>query len=744
MKPIPLFELQALLDRLGISLAAGTLAQARAHALRQLEQRIEPDGSTLNQLRQTLAEAGLQDIQTILLPWQRLDPRCLPALLWFQGDWWLAERLQPGQITLSHHGLASRQCTEEMLYGASVLWLRNPAGHAAGRANDTPANPALRLILRELLRGRGWLAHVAAATLLVNVLAVAGAIFAMQVYDHVVPEPAYATLATLSAVMLLAVALDWLLRTLRARILDSRTAGADQRLSQQVYEHLLHLRLDLQPHSAGTLAAQIGALDSVRQFFSSSIVFGLIDLPLALLFLGLVALIGGPVGWVYASVLPIALLLGMYTRLRLRRLAHRQMQRSHERQGLLVDSIRGAEAIRASHAGRRFAQDWQELSGAIADCTVQQKAWLHFSATTMASLGTLVHVAALAVGVAQIEAGQLSIGGMIACTILGARVIGAISQSMHHLAQWQQVSAALHAVNRLLCLDTERPAGQTMARPEHAPGTLAVEQLRFAFAQSPLQLLNLPQLQFKAGERVLLLGPAGGGKSTLLKVLAGLYRPSEGQVRLGDADLRDIEPQLVSARIGYLPQTVPLFKGTLRSNLALAGTASDASLHETSRALGLDRVVAVSPQGMDMEIGDGGEGLSGGQRQLVGLARVFMARPRIWLLDEPTAALDSEAEARVWQLLKRQLRPEDILIVATHRPAAAMQLATRVIMMQHGEISYDGSPEQMASAFVARASQAANSADGPDHAAAANTAFPIRARRPRRLQPVPLRSSASI
>lgn len=717
MKPVSLPELQALLGKLHISANPAELAQAHSRNLK-----VQPQAHPLEQLRQLLSDAGLKDIQAAILPWRRLDPRRLPALLWFEDEWWLAERLAPGQIALSRDGAVARECTEDALHEAAVLWLRAPARRRSDDAAQDHGNPALYMVWRELLRSRGWIPRVVVATLLVNLLAIPSSIFAMQVYDRVVPTMAYATLATLTVGMLLMVGLDWLLKTLRAHILDSVASGMDQRLSQQVYEHLLRVQLDLQPRSLGTLAAQVSALDSVRQFFSSSIIFGLVDLPFALLFIGLIALIGGHIGWVYAGMLPVALLIGLYTRLRLRRLTRQQMTRSNERQGLLIDSIRGAETIRASHAGWRFAQDWQALSQSISGYSIQQKALAHFSATTTASLSTLAYVAAIVVGVWQVEAGHLTMGGMIACSILGGRVIAPIAQGVQYLVQWQQVSESLQMVNRLLELSPERRPQQTLLLPERLPETLTVEQLRFAFSGSPLQLLNLPRLEFKSGERVLLLGPVGGGKSTLLKVLAGLYRPSEGRVRLGDADLWEIDPQLVSAQIGYLPQNVQLFKGTLRSNLALSGAVSDSAMLQTVRALGLDQIAAGSPQGMDLEISEGGEGLSGGQRQLVGLARVLMARPRIWLLDEPTASLDGDAEAHVWQQLQQQLRPEDILIVSTHRPMAAMALATRVIVLQQGEVSRDGRPDQVMPALMSRAGGLPQASAGPAHAHATSSA----------------------
>jgi ATP-binding cassette subfamily C protein LapB len=301
----------------------------------------------------------------------------------------------------------------------------------------------------------------------------------------------------------------------------------------------------------------------------------------------------------------------------------------------------------------------------------------------------------MVVGVWQIEAGLLTMGGLIACSILGGRVIAPIAQGVQYLSQWQNVRQSLQMVNQVLNLDLERRADQHLLLPEHPPESVELEKVRFAYPESPVQQVNIAKLVFRAGERVLLLGPVGGGKSTFLKVMAGLYRPNEGRVRLGDADLWEIDPQVVANQIGYLPQSVHLFKGSLRSNLALSGTAGDSRLLKVTRDLGVDAIAGSSPLGMDLPISEGGEGLSGGQRQLVALARVVIAKPRIWMLDEPTASLDAESEAKVWQVLEDNVAPEDILIVATHRPMQALKLATRVVVMQQGEVVKDGKPESV-------------------------------------------------
>jgi len=567
--------------------------------------------------------------------------------------------------------------------------------HEQVTQNVFSGNLAGRLVWLELFRERGWLWQLAVATCLINLFAVSTSLFAMQVYDRVVPTLAYTTLTTLAAGMAIVVALDWTLKIVRARILDSLASAVDERISQRVFEHLLQLRLDAQPRSLGTLAAQISSLETVRHFFTATVIFALVDLPFALMFLAFIMMIGGAVAWVYVLLLPAAIVLGLMAQWRLKGLARDQLSRSNERQGLLVDSIRGAESIRANNAANRFAGEWRELTQSINRYRIAQRAFSNLSSVTTSSLSVSAYVSGVVVGVAQIEAGLLTMGGLVACTILGGRVIAPVAQSVHHLVQWQHVKQALLMVHGVLALAPQRRREQQLIAPATPPDSLALEDVRFAYQSSQVNQLNVDQLRVSAGERVLLLGPVGSGKSTLLKVLAGLYQPQEGRVRLGLADLWAIDPELVSATIGYLPQSVQLFRGTLRSNLSLAGAVSDDRLLEICAQLGIDALSADSALGMDLPISEGGEGLSGGQRQLVALARVFVNQPRIWLFDEPTSSMDREMEQRVWQALEEALQPDDIVVVSTHRPMLAAQLVNRVLIMQHGRIVQDGSPETL-------------------------------------------------
>jgi len=687
---LPVSVLKLLLDRLNITVQLGALTKACTEADSAFTgtaptQRL---GFVFNQLQ-------LKGIQSALLRWRRFAQLRLPAMLYFNQQWQLVERAQDGLLTLTNSEGVKAEYNEFQLESGTVLWLRTATQQEEPSLFGLKDNTAARLVMSEVFRKRRWVFEVAIATLVVNILAVTTSLFAMQVYDRVVPTLAYATLWTLVTGMGIVIVLDWLLKGMRARTLDSVSCAVDKAVSQKVFDHVMHLQLDTRPRSLGTLAAQVGGLDSVRQFFTSGIIFALIDMPFAIIFVLFIWFIGGPIAFVYIALVPLALALGWVTQRRLRNLMKHQMMRSNERQGMLVDAVQGTESIRSNNASWRFSEEWKEITSTITRYNIQQKAISSLATVSTGSLSNAAYVCAIVVGVYQVAAGDLTMGAMIACSILGGRVIAPVAQSVQHLSGWQSVVQALQMVSQVLNLNKERELGKHLLMPDQPPSSIALESVHFSYPESPVKQLDVGSLSFSAGERVVLLGSVGSGKSTLLKVLAGLYRPSAGRVRLGDADLWEVEPAIVADQVAYLPQSVHLFKGSLRSNLTLSGAVGDSHLLSISKELGIDRIAADSPQGMDLPISEGGEGLSGGQRQLLGLGRLLLSQPKIWLLDEPTASLDNESEAQVLSAISKHVKDDDILLISTHRPALAAKLANRVLIMQRGAVVLDGKPEKV-------------------------------------------------
>lgn len=647
----------------------------------------------IDQLSRILMAVDRRNARGAMLRWERFDYRHLPVLVWHEQAWHLAETSDDDKIRLTGEDDVIMDVTAEELGDALVLWIQ-VMGKRASERFMTLKSHSVRLLLIEILRSKRWLVDVMAATVVVNILTIAASLFSMQVYDRVVPSFAYATLWALVAGMVIVTVLDWMLKIIRARILDNVAKDVDIRVSQKLFEHLMRLRLDTRPRSVGTMAAQVNGLESVRAFFSASIIFALTDLPFAIFFIAVIGLVGGAIGWVYLVLLLLAMIMGGLSQIRLRELSRMEIQRSHERHGLLVDTIQGAETIQSGGAEWRFAGLWKEITASIASYSLKSRLITAVTQTTAGTLGTVAYVSAIVVGVMEIEAGQLTMGGLIASTILGGRVLAPVAQGVQTLMQWQHVREAIQMVDSLLDMEQKRSPSQELLVPDLLLNQLQLDGIRFSYPNAPVLRLNIPRLALQEGERVVILGMNGSGKSTLLKVVAGLYRPSGGQVRLGGADLWELDPQILNEKIGYLPQDIHLFKGTLRSSMVVAGGISDAKVLEVASLLGVDRIAADNPRGMDMEISEGGQGLSGGQKQLVGLSRIFLAAPSVWLLDEPTASLDDESELRVIEAFKKKVQPSDIVVMTTHRPRL-ISLANRLIVMRGGEIVADGPPAEI-------------------------------------------------
>lgn len=667
-------------------LLAGTLQQFSVHTL---------DDAT-EQLRYILHDLNITGFKGLSVNWPRFDQRALPVLVHFRDDWFIASRDTNDNVVFIDKNDKAFQFSDEQLKEANVIWLRPMSSqsfeHTSGKGEHSIT--ALRLVRDKLLAGKKWLVEIMIATVVINLLAVMTSLYAMQVYDRVVPSFAYATLWTLSAGMLIIIVIDWTLKFLRNSILDKFTKIIDIDISQYVYEHLLKVRRDKMPSGIGTVSAQVSALESVRGFMSSGIVFGIIDMPFALMFIGFIGLIGGKVAYVYLLALVIAVIFGAVTQYKLQKLQQNEIIRSTERQGYLVESIQAGDTIQNLGANWRFASQWKALSEDIGHYSFLNKRITGIVTTSTASLGTLTYISAIVVGVSQIEAGLLTMGGLIACSILGSRVIAPISQGVQLLTQWQNTKESLSMVTRLLELPL---IGENIGKTQvlqKAPESISLKDVSFAYGEEPVARINITQLQLKAGDRIVLLGTIGSGKSTLLKLLAGLYQPKQGTISLGAANLAYIAPEEISKYVHYLPQDVNLFKGTLRSNIQLSNASSEEQLDKVSEALGIHKIAQAHPQNMDLAIAEGGIGLSVGQRQLVGIARTVLSKPRIWLLDEPTASLDSETESLVIKTLDKYIQPQDIVVIATHR-TSFLNLANRVLVMNDGAIIMDDTPQAL-------------------------------------------------
>ena len=546
-----------------------------------------------------------------------------------------------------------------------------------------------QIIRRHALARKRWIYDVIIATVMVNVFAVVTSMFAMQVYDRVVPTLAFATLYTLAVGMLVIYATDFLLKTFRARLLDVKTSYIDQAVSEEVYDHLMSVQMDRLPNQLGTLTGQISGLESARQFFTSSAVFVLVDFPFCLLFIAMIYVVAGPVALMYLAFLVISLIVGVISQKMSQRLIKRITSKSNEKLGFLVDSIRGLEAIKTFGGKKDATERWSALNKEISTFSLAQKGISTTSSTLATTIGQFAYLSAIIFGVHQISEGLMTQGSMIAVSILGGRVLGPAGQAVNHIIQFETTRQTMELINGLLKLPREQMTREKPVMPMHRVGQVVLSDVRFSYQGQETPQLQIGSLDIRTGERIALLGPIGSGKSTLIKLLARLYRPTEGNIKIDGVDLWQIDEYFINNNFGYHSQSPELFKGTLKENLLFGRNLSDKHLVSVVNDLGIDRIADQSDKGLDRPISEGGAGLSGGQRQMISLGRVLIGSKNIWLFDEPTASLDDHSQKLFMNGLKSRMRSDDILVFSTHNIKMAMELSNRIIVLENGKISKD-------------------------------------------------------
>ena len=550
---------------------------------------------------------------------------------------------------------------------------------------------ALALFKRALFTRKSIFAQAAAASLLINLLALGASLYSMQVYDRVIPTQGVATLIVLTGGVLIATVLELIVKLARSGVLEVALKGMDLELSHAIFSRLLGIRMDQFPASVGTLSAQVRSFETIRNFASTATLFFAVDAPFALLFVAVIALLAGPaLAAVPAVFFVLAIAIGMFYRSRIARHATSGNAASNQKLGLLVETVESAEHLKAAGAGQQQLQRWDAVNRQAIEDDVAIRRYSEQASYSAAFMQQASYIALVGAG-AWIAATStnLSMGGLIACSILSGRVLGPVAALPGLIVQWAHAKAALDSLEKVFALQGDNHDVERPLRPEVIHGQLEVATLRFTYPSRP-ETLALERLHIRAGEKVAILGPIGAGKSTLLKLLAGLYRPQQGRVLLDGLDLQQIDRTHLSRHLGYLPQDVKLLSGTLRDNLQVGlQDVSEQALLNACRNTGLMALVASHPKGLDLAISEGGSGVSGGQKQLIALTRLLLAQPTVWLLDEPTAAMDEQTEQRSLAALRAAIAPAHTLVLVTHKPAL-IAMAERLILLAPNGIVLDG------------------------------------------------------
>ncbi len=531
------------------------------------------------------------------------------------------------------------------------------------------------------------------ASLVTNVLALAGIIFSMQVYDRVIPGQSLNSLWVLFSGVMLASFFGLLMRFARGRITDEAGKAADLRISDRVFGHALRVRNAARPRSTGTFISQVRELEHVREMMTSTTVSAIADVPFFLLFCVLFYYIVGPLVWIPLVAVVLMVVPGLLAQKRLRRLAEANTRESALRSAMLVEAIQGIDDIKSLQAETRFQNLWNHYNETTAGSSMQLRDLVNRLSAWAQTVQGAVFAVVVCFGAPLVMAGEMSTGVLVAASILSSRMLAPLASVTQILNRWQQAQVARQALDKLMALPVDTAAQEQRIHKTVIHGDFVLNNAVFGHdPQTPI--LTIDQMRIAQGERIAILGRNGAGKSTLLLGLGGLLEPLAGEIRVDDVVMGLIDPADLRRNISLLGQNARLFHGTLRENLTLgAPGVSDAVILEVLSRMGLVDFIHRLPDGLDHLVQEGGLGLSGGQKQGLLMARILLRSPNVLLLDEPTAAFDEVAEGAMIDMLGN-LEPNVSVIVATHRPAV-LRIVDRLIVVNNGRIAMDGPKEEV-------------------------------------------------
>jgi ATP-binding cassette subfamily C protein LapB len=541
-------------------------------------------------------------------------------------------------------------------------------------------------------------AEVVAAALLVNLFALASPLFIMNVYDRVVPNNAVETLWVLAIGVVTVFVFDFVLRTLRGYFVDIAGKKADVIISSRIFEQVLGMRMDALPASSGALASQLREFETLRDFFTSATMVTLIDLPFVFLFIAIILYVGGPVAFIPLTAVPIVLGVGFVLQMPLNTAVRQTFRESSQKHALLVEAIGGMETVKSTRAEGRLQRNWERFVGLTAKSSMRSRllAAIGVNFTLLAS--NLVTVGVVILGVYQISQGLMTVGALVASTILSGRAMAPLAQIAGLLTRFHQSMASLSALDKIMKTPVERPVSKAFLHRPTFRGDIELKDVLFRYPGQETKALDKISFRIEAGERIGLIGRIGCGKSTIERLLLGVYEPTEGAVLVDGTDLRQIDPADLRRNVGCVPQDVYLFYGSVRDNIALgAPYADDAAILRAARIAGVDDFIRQSPSGYDLTVGERGMTLSGGQRQAIAIARALVVDPPILVFDEPTSSMDNRSEEIFKQRLKDVL-PGKTLILITHR-ASLLSLVDRLIVIDSGKVVADGPKDKVLQAL---------------------------------------------
>jgi ATP-binding cassette subfamily C protein LapB len=644
-----------------------------------------------------LVKRALPDIPALVLPAILLLDQGQACVLLRRGD--------DGTllVCLPECGDGEQEVRSEDLlarYTGHAIFAR-PAHRFEAAADDAGHTPPHQWFWGVMRQSWPLYGEVMVASLLLSLFALVMPLFTMNVYDRVVPNHALETLWALAIGVGLVLCFELAMRTLRGYFVDVAGRRIDVTVSATVFEKVLGIEMKARPASVGGLSSQLHEFESVREFLTSATVTTLIDLPFAAVFIAAMFWVGGPLAWIPLLTVPLVIGVSLALQGPLSRAVRASSACAAQRQAALVETLVGLETIKTTGAEGAAQRNWEQVVGQMAKLGLRARLLsacvINVSLFAQQAATLLVVV----IGVYLIADDRLTMGGLIACTILAGRALAPLSQMAGLTTRYHQARTALAGIDRMMALPVERPPGKHFLHRPPLRGEIEFRQVSFRYPGHASAALDNVTFRIASGERVGLIGRIGSGKTTIEKLILGLYAPETGAVLIDGAEVRQLDPAALRRDIGHVPQDVMLFSGTVRDNIVMgAPYADDEAVLHAARLGGVSDFVDRLPDGYDLRLGERGEGLSGGQRQAIAIARAELLQPPLLLLDEPSSAMDNRTEEQFKARLAAALGQRTLILV-THR-GSLLSLVDRLIVMDQGRIVADGPKAEVLNALAGR------------------------------------------
>ncbi len=605
---------------------------------------------------------------------------------------------EQGQATVifpdSGDGSLSIPLAELEEYYDSHILLAKPVYRFEDRAEKSIALESEHWFWGTLMMSWRIYRDVLLASVLINMFALVTPLFTRNVYDRVVPNSAIDTMWALAIGALVVFSFDIIMKMTRTYFLDLAGKKADLLLSAKLFAQVLGMRFEGRPASVGTFSKNVQEFEVVRDFITSATMATLVDLPFVMIFLTVIWILSGNLVWVPVTGIVIILLSGFIFHPLMKEATEKSARASSQKNGLLIEAIGGLESVKATSAESSMQSRWEAAVSYISECNIRSRLLSTASGSIGSYINQICTVGLIIFGVYMIKDGDMTMGGLIAAMMLSGRAVGPVMKIANLTTRFNSARTAYSSLESIMELEQERPADKKFLQVEKIEGEIDFKKVDFSYPQAEFLALSDVSFKISPGDRVGVIGRLGSGKSTIAKLLMNLYRPAKGRIEVDSIDLGQLNPADLRRHIGVVTQDQTLFYGTLRENIVMGVPhVEDNTMLRAVHLSGVMDFANSHPDGLDMQVGERGQMLSGGQRQCVLLARAFLLDPPILLFDEPTSAMDNSSEQRFLQRLVTIL-PNKTLIFITHK-TALLRVVDKLIVMDQGQVVTQGSKDEV-------------------------------------------------